>query len=94
MEGQMGLVPQNTLGQIFQILYFQFGHTDAAAGEDTDIRTLWNPATGKFVIGFYNLKMAAVDNNEVNVEVILDTNNGEIKFVYGDFTEFQKLDSK
>ena len=38
--------------------------------------------------------MAAVDNNEVNVEVILDTNNGEIKFVYGDFgSEFQKLDS-
>ena len=71
-----------------------WSYFDAAAGEDTDIRTLWNPATGKFVIGFYNLKMAAVDNNEVNVEVILDTNNGEIKFVYGDFgSEFQKLDS-
>ena len=71
-----------------------WSYFDAAAGDDTDIRTLWNPATGKFVIGFYNLKMADVDNNEVNVEVILDTNNGEIKFVYGDFgSEFQKLDS-
>ena len=71
-----------------------WSYFDASSGKDTDIRTLWNPTTGKFVIGFYNLKMTDVSNNEVNVEVILDTNNGEIKFIYGDFgSEFQKLDS-
>ena len=29
---------------------------NAEAREETDIRTLWNPSTGNFVIGFYNLQ--------------------------------------
>ena len=52
-----------------------------------------NPAAGNYVIGFYNLSSTEHDDNEVNVEVVLNTNNGEIKFIYGDFgSNFQKVD--
>ena len=39
--------------------YFQ-----AEANENTDIRTLWNPTTKNYVIGFYNLSYTNDDDNE------------------------------
>ena len=62
---------QNILHKPIEYTFPIWSYFDASSGKDTDIRTLWNPTTGKFVIGFYNLKMTDVSNNEVNVEVIL-----------------------
>ncbi len=77
----------NTLFPIWS--YFR-----AEANEKTDIRTLWNPTTKNYVIGFYNLSSTDHEDNKVNVEVVLNTVSGEIKFIYGDFgSNFQKFDS-
>ena len=76
-------------------LYFLiWSYFRAEANEKTDIRTLWNPTTKNYVIGFYNLSSTDHEDNKVNVEVVLNTVSGEIKFIYGDFgSNFQKFDS-
>ena len=54
---------------------------------DFSIRTLWNPLTKIFTIGWYNLKsgQATYNEAEVNLEIQLNLDNDSFRIVHGKF---------
>ena len=54
---------------------------------DFSVRTLWNPSTKVFTIGWYNLKSgkSTYDEAEANLEIQLNLNDDSFRIVHGEF---------
>ena len=52
---------------------------------DFSVRTLWNPSTKVFTIGWYNLKSgkSTYDEAEANLEIQLNLNDDSFRIVHG-----------